>query len=205
MSFITSLKERFSNYPIKTVLTIYGAIIIGFILSYIFQYNQYGIIPREFKLSSFYGIFMSWTMHGNFNHLCNNLVASVPLLLIFFFNEKNYKHAMSILFSLTIGTGVFVWLFGGHASHIGASGVIFSLIGFILVSSLIRKQFIYLIFVFLTFGSLSYSLTTGLIPTGSYSFSAHFGGFLVGVYTAIHVSTMKNKFYQLCGKILKRK
>lgn len=127
-------------------------------------------------------------MHSNFSHLTNNLIALVPLLIVFCVVEQHWKR---ILFLLIVGSGAFTWLFGSAAIHIGASGLIFALTGFILVSSIIRKKWLYLLFVALSFSYIWYALYNGLMPQDGVSLSAHLGGLIFGCIYAYFLRTLK--------------
>jgi membrane associated rhomboid family serine protease len=88
------------------------------------------------------------------------------------------------LFSAIIG-GLAVWAFArGGSVHIGASGVIFSLIVFLLASGIFRKNFkallIALVVFFLYGGAL-----WGVLPSNPYiSWEGHLFGALAGVFLA---------------------
>lgn len=182
---MSSLIKRIRDFPLRITLFILIAICLGYIINGVLPYNELGIKPRQFSLSNVYGILMSWTMHGNFNHILNNMVSLIPLLLVFMFSES--KKALSIICQLIIISGIFVWLFGGdNTIHVGASGLIFALMGFIGASSILRMKWWYCLFIFISGSSLFYSIRHGLIPTEGISFTAHFGGFLGGIYIALY-------------------
>ena len=181
-------KSFFNSFPIIGLIYVVGLIIAGYVLSFISPYNSFGIIPREFSINLLIGILFSWTMHSNFSHLTNNLIALLPLLIVFCVVEQHWKR---ILFLLIVGSGAFTWLFGSTAVHIGASGLIFALTGFILVSSIIRKKWLYLLFVALSFSYIWYALYKGLMPQDGVSLSAHLGGLIFGCIYAYFLRTLK--------------
>ncbi len=86
---------------------------------------------------------------------------------------------MSILY---LGTGMLVWLAGREAFHIGASGLIYAMIGFLLFSGIFRREpqsmAISLAFLFLYGGVLQ-----GVFPNAvksSVSWESHLLGVVVG-------------------------
>lgn len=178
-------------FPFKTFALILLAVCAGFILQQVLPYNSLGIVPRDWSFGSLYGIFMSWTMHSNWQHISGNMLAFVPLLAMFLYSEK--QHAIRHLIVLAAGGGALTWLIGSHAVHVGASGLIFALTGFILVSAITRKKWLYLIFVFIMAGEMMYSIKTGLNPMGAYSFAGHLSGFVVGLTYAWYLSRNKKK------------
>ena len=105
--------------------------------------------------------------------------------------EFSINLLIGILFLLIVGSGAFTWLFGSTAVHIGASGLIFALTGFILVSSIIRKKWLYLLFVALSFSYIWYALYKGLMPQDGVSLSAHLGGLIFGCLSAYCLRALK--------------
>lgn len=203
------IKNIFTNKLILTAI-FFLCIFIGYIAGFI-GYNQFGIYPRTFSLESIYGIAMSWTMHGDWNHLRNNLLILIQLIIPFVIFE-NRTHLIKKFWQLILISGLATWILGGiNTVHIGASGLIFALIGYILstgictVFNLLRfkitkenlkslqygnkydtmKGFIYFglsCFAILELGYLQ-SILHGLLPQSSegISLSAHFGGLIGGI------------------------
>jgi membrane associated rhomboid family serine protease len=85
-----------------------------------------------------------------------------------------------------IASGVLAWLIGGRGTvHIGASGVLFGLIGYLLANGLFRRGFlapvlgvIVLVLFGTVLGGMLPSARTSLLPI---SWEMHLGGFLGGV------------------------
>ena len=73
-----------------------------------------------------------------------------------------------------------MWFFGRGSAHIGASGLVFSLFGLILVNAWLTrhiKDVVLAIMVFVLYGGLAF----GLLPSdASISWEAHIFGILVG-------------------------
>jgi membrane associated rhomboid family serine protease len=86
--------------------------------------------------------------------------------------------------------GLAVWLFGSaSAIHIGASGVVFGLVGYLLFIGLFRREWVALAVsaaVFFFYGGALLSL---LQLTPGVSWSSHFYGFLAGVLAAWRTKT----------------
>ncbi|MFP4487997.1 MAG: rhomboid family intramembrane serine protease [Bacteroidales bacterium] len=96
-----------------------------------------GIYPLE--ASGLHGIITSPFIHSDGEHLFNN---SVPLFVLgtavfFFYSEIAFRITV---FSWLI-SGLFVWIAGREAWHIGASGLVYSLASFLFFSGFIRKHF----------------------------------------------------------------
>ena len=118
------------------------------------------------------------------NHILNN---SIPLLvlgfsLFYYFKDASYQ----IFFWLYIGTGVWLWSFGRPGNHIGASGIVYALFGFILFIGFFKKNKNLLALSLLTifiYGSMIW----GLFPTDEkISWEGHLSGFIIGLVLAFY-------------------
>lgn len=142
---------------------------------------RFGILPQS--VEGIKGIFLSPLIHapGDINHLINNSIPTAVLLsaLIYFYRQiAFYVFAISWLFS-----GFFVWAFAENTGsyHIGFSGVIYALSGFLFVSGILRKyrplQGVSLFVVFV-YGSMIW----GIFPTAErISWEGHLFGLLTGI------------------------
>ena len=143
--------------------------------------RQFGILPRT--ITGLKGILLAPLLHGGLNHLIANTAALLVLLLVAFsYSRKLAAKALGII--IAVG-GMLVWLFGGgDRIHIGSSGIIFGLIGFLLFIGLYRRDWKALaasLFTGLAYGS---SLQSLLVHTPGISWSGHFFGFASGVLAA---------------------
>ncbi|ETR74443.1 MAG: Peptidase, S54 (Rhomboid) family [Candidatus Magnetoglobus multicellularis str. Araruama] len=90
-----------------------------------------GIRPRS--IQGLPGIVCSPFLHSNLSHLCANSGALFVLLSVSFLYSMEMT-LMALAYIVSIGGGM-VWLLGAPGTlHIGASGVIFGLIGFLICS-----------------------------------------------------------------------
>lgn len=100
---------------------------------YELDFSGWGVFPRE--ISGLKGIFFSPFIHANFEHLTAN---TLPLLILtfslFFFYRKSAYLIFVLIFLLS---GLFVWLGGREAMHIGASGIIYGLAAFLFLSGVL--------------------------------------------------------------------
>ncbi len=145
-----------------------------------FNLGQFGIYPRH--TSGLVGIVASPFLHGSLAHIVSNTLPLLVLsVLLFLFYPKLAIRV--IIFSMLIG-GILVWLFARSAFHIGASGLIFSLLGFILASGIFRKNamsIIIAIIVFFIYGGVIW----GVLPSDpNVSFEGHLFGFIAGCFLA---------------------
>jgi membrane associated rhomboid family serine protease len=141
---------------------------------------RFGILPRT--LIGLRGILFSPFIHGGVNHLLSN---SVPLLVLGWFTVYFYPKATGrVVLVSWLATGLWVWSMGRESYHIGASGMVYSLAGFLFFSGLFRRRIalmaVSLIVVFL-YGSMWW----GVLPLEpGVSWESHLFGGIVGTLMA---------------------
>ncbi len=145
------------------------------------NFNSFGITPRT--VSGLFGIAFSPFLHANFTHIISN---SLPIFFLTFALLVFYQRiALRVWAMSAIIGGILVWLLArGYSTHIGASGVIFSLIGFLISSGMFRKTlkaFLVGVIVFFAYGGAIW----GVLPTNPYvSWEGHLFGLIAGVFLA---------------------
>ena len=130
---------------LKQVVGAYAIVLIPmwvmFILNKIVLFglwNIFGIVPRTLDVGSMIGIFASWTMHDNVPHLLGNTVVLLQILFLFGLFENN---AYRTIFKLIVGSGIMTWLLGSPLSiHIGASGLCFAMLGFMIGGAVFARR-----------------------------------------------------------------
>ncbi len=179
-------------YPIILVLIMW--IVFWVEIRFNMDFNFLGIYPR--KLSGLVGIIFGPFIHGSLKHLFNN---SVPLLVLstaLFYFYRNIRWKV-LIYGLLIG-GLFTWLIGRPALHIGASGVVYMLAAFLFFKGIFSKHFqliaLSLIVVFLYGGLLWYVMP--IDP--KISWEGHLSGFVVGLLLALvfREVPIENKKYE---------
>ncbi len=157
--------------------------------TYEVSFGSFGILPRTF--SGLWGILLAPLLHGDFEHLLSN---SFPIflfgtLLFYFFRDSAFR--VSVF--LWLGTGFWVWLAARAAFHIGASGIVYGLAGFLVFSGILTKNralaSISLIII-LFYGSMIWGVFPG---ENGISWESHllggFTGFLLALWYARKYST----------------
>jgi hypothetical protein len=104
----------------------------------------------------------------------------------------SYKEvAWKVFLSSWVLTGIFVWIFAVSSTgyHIGMSGVIYALVGFLFTSGVIRRFFplqALSLFVVFLYGSLIW----GIFPMDpQVSWQGHLMGLIVGIWLAFYFRT----------------
>jgi len=143
-----------------------------------------GIYPL--KLSGLLGIITAPLIHGSWGHLFSN---SIPLLLLGSFLFYFYRSvAYRIFFLIYFMHGFWVWVFARQNFHIGASGLVYGLAAFLILSGIIRKEprvmALSLLVVFL-YGSMVWGIFPDFFPNTNISWESHLMGMLAGFILAL--------------------
>ncbi len=142
---------------------------------------QYGVIPRT--TTGLRGILFAPFIHGSLNHLVTN---SLPFLVLgWLVILRNARHFIPVTLLSMLGAGLMAWLVGAPGSvHVGASGVVFGYLGFLMLSGWFARSFASIalsIGVTVAWGGLVFGVMPG---QPGISWQAHLGGFLGGVLAA---------------------
>ena len=171
--------KRAIKFALTVVVVLWGIHALNWVLP--IDLRVYGIRPRS--LGGLFGIIGAPFLHGNLQHLIAN--SSALLILLTAALAYNRKSAFPAIGAIVGLGGLMVWVFGSaSAIHIGASGAVFGLIGYLLFVGLFRQQWVALAVsaaVLLLYGGALLSLFR-IIP--GVSWSSHFFGFLAGVAAA---------------------
>ena len=178
-------------YPVAGFL---GAMWAVYLVDFIVpgSFIEYGLVPRTFRRLP--GIALMPFLHANFTHLIGNTIpVAVLLSLTVLTRERPWESIIAII----VGGGVLLWLFGRPANHVGASGLVFGLITFLIIVGIREKQFVSIavaIAVGLLFGG---SLLGGIIPSfgSSVSWDGHLFGAISGVLVGIATSEKVTHFF----------
>lgn len=143
--------------------------------------DQYGVRPHE--LAGLRGIIFAPFLHAGFGHLIGN---TVPFLILgWLAMGAGVGRFVGVLVIGAVGSGLGMWLLGSSDEvHIGASGVVFALLGYLMLRGVFERrigQIIVGLLVAMVFGGLLW----GVLPTGqAVSWQGHLFGFLSGVGAA---------------------
>ena len=142
---------------------------------------QFGVIPRT--VVGLRGILFAPFIHGSVQHLISNTVPFVILGWLVMLRDS--RHFVPVTLASMLGAGLMAWLIGAPGSvHIGASGVIFGYLGFLMLSGWFERSFPSIL---LSLGvtALWGGLVFGALPgQPGISWQAHLGGFIGGVLAA---------------------
>jgi membrane associated rhomboid family serine protease len=139
-----------------------------------------GILPRQ--PIGLRGILFAPFLHGSFAHLIANTVPFIVLGWLVMAQSIADFAIVSIICMVVGGLGT--WAFAANGLHIGASGVIFGYLGFLLARAYFDRRLssgAIGLFVGSTYGTVLW----GIFPsTPGISWEGHLFGFLAGILAA---------------------
>jgi membrane associated rhomboid family serine protease len=144
-----------------------------------------GVIPRT--TAGLRGILIAPFLHGSLNHVVAN---SIPFAVLgWMVMLRDERHFIPVTLAGMLGSGLMAWLLGAPGTvHIGASGVIFGYLGFLMLTGWYTRSFGSILLsavVTLAWGGLVFGMMPG---APGISWQSHIGGFLGGVLAARVVS-----------------
>lgn len=147
------------------------------------DFSSFGILPRTFYGSI--GILTSPFIHGDIYHLFSNTIPITILGVgVLYFYPRI---GMKIIILVYLMTGFWVWVAARDAFHIGASGLIYGLFGFLLTSGFIRRDRQTLSISFAVLVLYGGSMFYGFSPSNTgVSWESHLMGFIAGLFCAIY-------------------
>ena len=132
------------------------------------------------------GIILFHFIHGDWEHLFANTFPMLVLgtSLYYFYRPLANKILLILIFSV----GLLTWCGARGGVHIGASGLVYGLTFFLMLSGFIRRNkrliIISLVVVFL-YGSLVWGLYPKYAIENNISWEGHLSGFVMGIVLAI--------------------
>ena len=150
------------------------------------------VIPLDFdlsfglqakKVSGLWGILFSPFLHANFGHLMGN---TIPFLILGGLVMASGVRVFLAVFALSaLMAGVGTWLLAPtYSVHVGASGVIFGFLGFLLMRAWFGRRILWMLIALvaaLLYGGLVFTL---LRHQEGISWHGHFFGFAGGIFAA---------------------
>jgi membrane associated rhomboid family serine protease len=140
-----------------------------------------GVIPRT--AIGLRGILFAPFLHGSLAHIVAN---SVPFFLLgWLVMLRDSGHFLPVTLFAMLGSGFAAWLFGAPGSvHVGASGVIFGYLGFLILAGWYERSMASILLSLLVV-VLWGGMVIGVLPgQNGISWQAHLGGFIGGVLAA---------------------
>lgn len=161
---------------VRPIAIFVGAIWVVFLLDLVLPLEALGLVPRS--LTGLVGIVTMPFLHGSLAHILSN---TVPLIILLGLMVLSRPRPWSTMILLTLISGAALWLLGRSALHIGASGLIYALMGFLIAAGALERRLLpaaVALFVGLTYGL---TIIGGIMPWQSgVSWEGHLFGLLAG-------------------------
>lgn len=139
-----------------------------------------GLIPR--RLDGLDGVLFSPLLHTGWRHLIGNTSA---LLVLGPVAALVSGRPLALMAGAWLGSGLLTWVLGSPGVHVGASGIVYALIAFLLVYGLVARRVLAVaVSLGVAFLYLGSSLV-GLLPQPGVSWTGHLAGALTGVGLAL--------------------
>ena len=142
--------------------------------------RNYGIEPLQ--VDGLDGVLFAPLLHGNWAHLIGN---TVPFLVLgFLAMAGGIRQFVVVTATIWLLGGLGVWLTGGNGIHIGASGLIFGWLVFLLTRGFFARsglQILLAVGLFFVWGGILFGVLPG---QPGISWQAHLFGALAGLLAA---------------------
>lgn len=181
--------EKLTFEDIKRDLRRYGKVLLGFvallwiveIVSWVLPIDAFGVHPRQ--TVGLIGVLTHPLLHVGVGHVLSNSVGLLLFGSMIILKEERDLYVTVALSAILGGLGI--WLFGrGGSNHIGASGVVFGMFGYLLTTGLFERKIgsiLLSVAVLVLWGGMIF----GMSPTQTHiSWEGHLFGFAAGVLSA---------------------
>lgn len=169
----------------KQVIWLVGALAMMWIIEVVDSFilsdwmQAGGIHPR--RVDGIDGILWAPMLHVGFGHLIGN---SIPFLVLGgLVASRGLRTWLTVTVTVIVVGGAATWLLARTGNHVGASGVVFGYLGY-LVGAAIFERSLKAVALALVAGFFYWGLVFGLLPTGEVSWEGHLFGALAGVAAA---------------------
>ena len=150
-----------------------------------------GIRPRS--IDGLDGILWSPFLHSGFPHLISNTIPFAILsALVLVRGARRWINASVIIIALG---GLLVWALaiGSNEVHIGASGWVFGLFGFLVASAFFERKPLSIGIGLITLFLYGGTILLGFVPRPGLSWEGHLFGFIAGIVAARVLTSRKVK------------
>lgn len=163
----------------RGVATFVGSLWVIFLIGSLLPVSltAWGIVPRTWW--GLFGIPLAPFLHLGLGHLVSN---TIPLLVLLSLLAGSRTNTWGTVAEIILLSGGLLWLVGRSAVHVGASGLIYGLIAFLIVSGFREKRIVPLLVAILVGFLYGGTLLSGILPTAGpqVSWDGHLSGAVAG-------------------------
>ena len=141
-----------------------------------------GILPRS--TAGLDGVLWSPFLHSGFPHLISNSIPFGVLSLLILTGGRSRYVKSSIIIIVVGGLAVWAFAIGNNENHIGASGWVFGMLGFLLAAAVLEKRPLSILAGFIAIIFYGGTILVSFVPTAGISWEGHLFGFIAGMIAA---------------------
>ena len=174
-----TIKEEFQGIVVF-IAVLWGVWLVDLILP--ITLTDWGVHPRT--LSGLIGIPLMPFLHAGFGHLLSN---TIPLAILLALLAGSRSSSWQVVIEIALLGGALLWCFGrSSATHVGASGLIYGLIAFLIVAGFREKRLVPLGIAILVGFLYGTTLIFGVLPSFQQhiSWDGHLFGAIAGAIVA---------------------
>ena len=161
-----------------------GVVWVAFFVDGVLPLDKLALRPRS--LSGLPGIIAMPFLHGDLNHILGN---TFPLFVLLTLLAGSRAKSWKIVAAIIIGSGVLTWLFCMPGEYVGASALVFGLIGFLVAAGFLERRPVPLLIAIVVGVMYGWTAITGILPFDKQiSELSHFLGLVTGVGLAYVMS-----------------
>ena len=178
------------NSSLYLLIGFIGVILVVEVLNNLIDHslNAYGIVPRT--PTGLAGIILGPFLHGSYLHVQSNAVGLLALGTLAVIRSGSRFPVVCLIVILVGGLGV--WAVGRAATHVGASGLVFGLFGYLLVRGVLDRSILSVLVAAVVASVFGWMILSGVLPTNTYvSWEGHLCGLAAGALAAIVTGSRK--------------
>ena len=184
-----SLREK-----LKLILAFIGFLWVVFLVDVVIPVPlaSFGLKPRS--AVGLIGVVTMPLLHGGFHHILSN---TIPLSVLLFLLSGSRMRSAEVVVGLIILGGFLLWLTGpSGATHVGASGLVYGLITFLIVAGMRQRRFLSLAVAVVTGFLFGGTLVFGILSSvgEGISWQGHLTGAAAGVIIAMYTEKRSTRF-----------
>ena len=163
------------------VAILWGVLFLNWMIP--IEFNNWGLTPRT--LFGLVGIATAPFLHGGFSHLLSN---TIPLVVLLALMAGSRSRTWATVGEIIVAGGALLWIFGRNGTetqpitHVGASGLVYGLIAFLIVAGFREKRLVPMLIAILVGFLFGGTLISGVLPqfSSNMSWDGHLCGALAG-------------------------
>ncbi|MDX1926207.1 MAG: rhomboid family intramembrane serine protease [Pirellulaceae bacterium] len=174
-----TIRDEFQGIVVF-IAVLWGVWLVDLLLP--IKLTEWGVHPRT--LGGLIGIPLMPFLHAGFGHLLGN---TIPLVILLVLLAGSRSSSWQVVIEITLLGGALLWCFGrSSATHVGASGLVYGLIAFLIVAGFLEKRLVPLGIAILVGFLYGTTLIFGVLPSVQQhiSWDGHLFGAIAGAIVA---------------------